>query len=285
MFDLGVSVVLICLVAALAVAYPVRAAARGRIRFARVEAAGSSVLLPGSMMSAVYWALMPLGKALVRRGVSANTVTATSLVLGIMTGVAFSFGHFGVAAALSALSALGDALDGLVARESGTASDAGETFDAAVDRYNEFFALGGLAIFYRANGWLLAAALLALLGSFMVSYSTAKAEALHIEPPRGAMRRPERAVYLTLGAALTPFTSMLVVKGFSLGYQDAPMIAAVTLIAIAANVSAVRRMRHIARTLSRPHAAPASIADDSLDDTPSLLEPSGKEPELRRVAR
>jgi phosphatidylglycerophosphate synthase len=238
------------------------------------------------MMSAVYWALMPLGKALVRRGVSANMVTATSLVLGVFTGIAFSFGHFGVGAALSALSALGDALDGLVARESGTASDAGETFDAAVDRYNEFFALGGLAIFYRSNGWLMAAVLLALLGSFMVSYSTAKAEALHIEPPRGAMRRPERAVYLTLGAALTPFTSMLVVKGFSLGYQDAPMIAAVVLIGIAANVSAVRRIRHVALALIAKHDRPVSLSDDSLDvdDAPGLLEPSGKEPELRRMA-
>ena len=41
----------------------------------------------------------------------------------------------------------------------------------------------------------------------MVSYSTAKAEALGVEPPRGAMRRQERAVYFVLGAALVPIVA------------------------------------------------------------------------------
>ena len=81
----------------------------------------------------------------------------------------------------------------------GVSSDAGEVLDAAVDRYVEFFFLGGLMIYYRDIAALLILTLFALVGSFMVSYSSAKAEALHVPAPKGSMRRPERAVYLTAG--------------------------------------------------------------------------------------
>ena len=47
-------------------------------------------------------------------------------------------------------------------------------------------------------------ALLALQASFMISYASAKAEALQVKMPRGLMRRHERAAVLTLVAGLTP---------------------------------------------------------------------------------
>jgi heme exporter protein D len=83
------------------------------------------------------------------------------------------------------VSALGDTLDGIVARLQGTASDAGEVLDAAVDSYEEFFFLGGIVVHVRQSAVGVSLVLLALLGSFMVSYATAKAEALRAEIPRG----------------------------------------------------------------------------------------------------
>ena len=44
----------------------------------------------------------------------------------------------------------------------------------------------------------------ALFGSLLITYSTAKAEALRITPPRGTMKRSDRITVLVTGAALTP---------------------------------------------------------------------------------
>ena len=98
---------------------------------------------------------------------------------------------------------LGDILDGQVARMTNTGSDRGELLDAAVDRYTEFAFLGGLLLFYRTEVSLMVLTLAALVASFMISYTSAKAEALHVNPPRGLMRRHERAIYLITGAGLT----------------------------------------------------------------------------------
>ena len=143
-------VVLFVLLAGLA-AYAVRFAARGAARFARVDAAGSSPLLGKDVMQAAYWCLQPFGSALVRLGVSANGITGASLALGLAAGIVVSRGYFGLAAALVTVAALGDALDGLVARRTGTVSAGGALFDASVDRYQEFFFLAGVAIHYRAD--------------------------------------------------------------------------------------------------------------------------------------
>jgi phosphatidylglycerophosphate synthase len=138
----------------------------------------------------------------------------------------------------------------MVARKSGVASDAGEILDSVVDRYVEFFFLSGLIVYYRQTLALQALALLALLGTFMVSYSTAKAEALQVSPPKGSMRRPERAVYLILGAALSAVTIPWVENhqesSVQIGY---PMVIALGLVALVANVSSIERFWSVARAI------------------------------------
>jgi CDP-diacylglycerol--glycerol-3-phosphate 3-phosphatidyltransferase len=165
--------------------------------------------LPRVARAIALSALAPLVRATTALGVSANTITALSLGAGAGAGVLLAFGHFGVAALLFAMASLGDALDGLVARATRTESAAGALFDASVDRYEEFFAFGGLALFFRSSGVMLALTLLALAGSFMVSYGSAKAEALHVAVPHGIMRRAERATYLGIGIALAPIVGAL----------------------------------------------------------------------------
>jgi CDP-diacylglycerol--glycerol-3-phosphate 3-phosphatidyltransferase len=250
MVDLVASVLLFGILGVVGLAYLVKVRIDGHARFSRVERAGSSVFLAKGPLQAAYWALSPFGRALARLSVSANAITFASLVLGAAAGAAFALGHFGVGAFLAALSTLGDALDGIVARESGTASDAGEVFDAAVDRYGEFLFLAGLAVWYRANVAVLSMVLFSILGSFMVSYSTAKAEALSVPAPRGSMRRAERAVYLNLGAALVP-----IVGRWNPGYQNAPIVAAILLVAVVANASAALRLDRIASLVTERDAA------------------------------
>ena len=248
---------------------------RGVARFERVERDKGSALFSASLMQMGYWALDFVGRGLAAIGATANSISIASLVFGILAGVALAFGHFGVGALLAIISALGDTLDGIVARLQGTASDAGEVLDAAVDRYEEFFFLGGIVVYLRQSAIGVSLVLLALLGSFMVSYATAKAEALRAQIPRGAMRRPERAVYLILGAALTPIFAQVVasrVPGATGWLLDLPALGAVALVALVANVSAVRRLAKLAAVVGgpRPAVAVATLTTEAVPATPTL---------------
>jgi phosphatidylglycerophosphate synthase len=241
MIDLACSELLLAIVLVAAVAYGARVASRGRAASARVEREGQSVFVGKGAMEMFHWVLEPFGALCEKLGVGANGVTWASLVLALGAGLALAMGHFGVGAALATLSAAGDALDGAIARRTRTSSDAGEVLDAAVDRYGEFAFLAGLAFWFREQPVALVATMAAVLASFMVSYSTAKAEALQLPAPRGSMRRTERAVFTILGAGLSPLVAQLRPDWF-----EWPMVAAVALVAVVGNVSAVRRLAAIA---------------------------------------
>jgi CDP-diacylglycerol--glycerol-3-phosphate 3-phosphatidyltransferase len=243
--DLTSSIALVAIPVAASLAYAGRLALRGRAKSARVDREGHSALLAKGVMEMFHWVIAPVGTACVKLGISANAVTFGSLVLGLAAGVAMAAGHLGVGALLAALCAVGDALDGVVARASRRASEAGELLDAAVDRYTELALLGGLAVYLREAVGLLVLTLLAMCASFMVSYSTAKAEALGVTPPRGSMRRSERAVCIVLGTALVPFATAL----FGDRYGIAPVAIALLLVAVGGNVSAVRRLAAISRAV------------------------------------
>ncbi|MEW6056067.1 MAG: CDP-alcohol phosphatidyltransferase family protein [Bdellovibrionota bacterium] len=220
----------------------------GRQISARIQKQGSSPFLGQFPMEFAYWILSPIGRLATYFKLSPNVFSWTCLTLGFFSGVAAAFGAISLAGGLSIVSALFDTLDGMVARSRGIASDAGEVLDAAVDRYTEFFLLGGLVIYYRFEPIAMAMVLLALLGSLMVSYSQAKAEALQIEIPKGWMRRPERAAYLGGGAFLSP----LLTSWFEAGRQlplHYPLLVAVALVAVFANATAIRRFQVLYSTL------------------------------------
>ena len=220
------------------------------------------------------------GAVLDRARVTPDMVTAFSLLPALGAGVAVSQGWFGLACVLATVASLGDIVDGLLARRQGSASDAGEAFDAVVDRYVEFFFMGGLVIYYRSSLALCALALSALLGAFMVSYSTAKAEALGVAPPRGTMRRAERAVYLVFASAFTPVATALAGPDSTVILRQGPIILAMGLIAVVANVSVIRRLRAIVHAIRGRDAARISfvarvassgVVADPAGATPSLL--------------
>jgi CDP-diacylglycerol--glycerol-3-phosphate 3-phosphatidyltransferase len=247
--DLACSLGMVGALVVLTFAYAARRLTRGDAHYERVDAAGTSPFLGKSAMEMTYWGLQPVARACVAIGLRANAVTGISLVLALAAAVVLALGHFGVASVLVTISFLCDAVDGLVARQTGTASDAGEVFDAAVDRYAELFFFGGLAVAYRESVQALLLVLFALAGSLMVSYATAKAEALRVEAPRGAMRRPERAVYLGLGTVLVPIVQHIVPDAAFPWPAQAPMLVVLALVGVVANASAVRRLATLAARL------------------------------------
>lgn len=225
--------------------YGVRAALKGRARHERVERDGGSAFVDKRFMEFGYWLMGPVVALADRLGATPNGVTAFSLLPAAGAGVAAAFGQFGLACLLATAAALADIVDGLLARRQGVSSDAGEALDAAVDRYSEFFFMTGLLVYYRDVLPLFLLCAFVLLGGYMVSYATVKAEALGVPAPRGSMRRAERAVYLFFGAGFTPLCELLVGPSRPLVVRQAPMVVAIVIVAVVANVSVVRRFRAI----------------------------------------
>ena len=271
-YTLAVALVVLFLVTT----YGVRVLVKGRARFDRIDRQGGSRLLSKGAMEIGYWILSPVARALVSLRVSPNQVSWLSFGFGASAGVFLAVGHFGFGAICATVCGLLDSVDGMVARLSGVASDAGEVLDAAIDRYVEFFFLAGLIIYYREQPVLQLLALMALLGSFMVSYSTTKAEALQIEPPNGLMRRPERAVYLTAGAALSTPSIAWFEGASELATPVAyPMVLALSMVAVLANFSAIERFWLIARALRRRELKPG-------DGYPAANEKNHRKPQSRK---
>jgi CDP-diacylglycerol--glycerol-3-phosphate 3-phosphatidyltransferase len=257
MIDLACSIGLIASTLVVGVAYAGRVTRAGAARHARIERAGSSPLLAKGAMEMGYWAMAPVARFFIALGITANGVSWLSLALAGAAGIALALGHFGVGAMLSVMSSVCDAIDGYIARETGTASDSGEVLDAAVDRYAELFFLGGIAVHERHDALALVLTLAATAGAMMVSYSTAKAEALGVDPPRGAMRRQERAVYFVLGAGFVPVVAAAAARWGLPAFVDRwPLLAMLALVAVVGNVSAVRRLRAVAEAVRKPAPAP-----------------------------
>lgn len=227
--------------------YGIRMASRGAVHADRVTRIGGNALVGRGIMDATYWAIEPLVRALVRLGVTPNGLTLGSLVVGVGAGVALGFGWFGLACLLGTMSTIGDILDGQVARLTNTGSARGELLDAAVDRYTEFAWLAGIALLVRESWWQLGLVLAAFLASFMVSYASAKAEALGVTPPRGLMRRHERALYFIAGAGLSPLLGPTLV-GHDWPYAT-PALVGLALVAVIGNPAAVLRLVRIGRAI------------------------------------
>jgi CDP-diacylglycerol--glycerol-3-phosphate 3-phosphatidyltransferase len=213
-------------------------------------------LVPPSISSAVLRGLERVSDFLVARHMTANAITATCAALGLVAGLLLADGAFALAALVMIVASLGDALDGMVARRSRTASAQGALLDASCDRYQEFFVLAGLAVTLRDSAFALCIVLLAMVGSFMVSYGSAKAEALGAPVPASAMRRPERAVVLCVGTAATAvFAPIADHAGLTRGIGVLPVVIAVFAIAVFANASAVMRLRAIGDSVAEKNVA------------------------------
>jgi phosphatidylglycerophosphate synthase len=236
--DIDFTYFLAALCALAALAYAVRVATRGVARSERVGRIGGTMMVGQNVMDWTYWSVEPIVRGLVSLGVTANGLTWSALVFGVGAGVALGFDMFGLAALLATCSTIGDILDGQVARLTKTGSNRGELLDAAIDRYTEFAFLAGLAFHYRDSAALLGLVLAAVLACFMVSYASAKAEAMQVEAPRGLMRRHERATYLIVGVAFSSLLGLPVL-----------VVVALAVVGVIGNAAAILRLVRIGRAL------------------------------------
>ena len=198
--------------------------------------------------------LGPVVGGLAKLGIKADHITWLGLALGVAAGVAFFDGRSRTAALLLTIGGVCDILDGELARRSRVTSRFGAFLDSTLDRLSESAALIGIAGFGVRNletlalepeaavrqiqagldpvAWVMLVlfALVSLVGSFMVSYTRARAEGLGLECKVGWFERPERLVVLILAGALHEFRAMA---------------GALLLLAVFSIATAVQRMMHV----------------------------------------
>ena len=234
-----------------AVGYLWRVSRKGRARFERIEQQGGTRLLGKSLMEMGYWALQPVARLMILLKMSPNMISIVSLVLGLVAGVFAAGGSFGAAAVVLAVSSLLDVVDGMVARLTDRVTEVGYVLDSQIDRYVEFFFVGGVALYYRPWIGLQVLAFCTLLGCYIVSYTTLMARFKQVTIPPGSvlMRRAERLVYLILGAALTPLSNHWFEN--SVYPRAYPMLFVLALIAVIANVSAIVQLVKLLKALQR----------------------------------
>lgn len=148
-------------------------------------------------------------RGLASAGIPPNVLTTIGVSINMGCAVLFAFGEFFWAGIVLIVANLFDMLDGNVARLTGRVTRYGTFLDSSLDRLSDMTVFFGIMIFYARDDvpqHSLLNVILAGLGmicSVMVSYTTARSEALGVKANVGFLARPERIVLLIIGALST----------------------------------------------------------------------------------
>jgi len=210
-----------------------------------------------------YLRLMdPVAVVLIKLRVTANALTTIGTLSTIAGGIAFGMGHMRVGGIIIAVTAIADALDGIVARKTGKVTTFGAFYDSSLDRVADGALLAGLAYFYAThpvyeNSPMLIVSLVGMIGTFMVSYTRARAEALGINAKVGVMQRAERVILLCAPQAL-----------FGLALDGWILAGVVVLLAVTAWITAIQRINFVRTTTLGVPPTPLRVVTDKATPAP-----------------
>ncbi len=161
---------------------------------------------------------------LTRTRITPNALTTAGVSLCLAASVVVLFENrntwlfFWAGALLFVVGSILDILDGALARAGGKTTPFGAFIDSTTDRIGEGAMLGAIALVFHRHDHPVALALTfaALSGSFLVSYTRARAEALGLRGDVGLGSRAERVVVITAGLVLAPISIWLLVGAISL---------------------------------------------------------------------
>jgi CDP-diacylglycerol--glycerol-3-phosphate 3-phosphatidyltransferase len=144
-------------------------------------------------------------RQLARLDPNPNLLSVIGLGINIFAALLYGYGQFFYAGLVMIFANIFDMLDGRVARLTGRVTKFGAFLDSSLDRLSDMIVFLGIIIFYSRDTQYhstLYAALTgaALIGSVMVSYTSARAESLIPKCDVGFLRRPERVVLLIIGS-------------------------------------------------------------------------------------
>jgi CDP-diacylglycerol---glycerol-3-phosphate 3-phosphatidyltransferase len=181
--------------------------------------------------------------SLARTGITPNVLTTTGVSLCLAAAVLVPFEDHGkvlfywLAAGTFVVGSLLDILDGALARVGGKTTPFGAFIDSTTDRVGEGAMLAAIALVFSRHGkdWAVVLAVAAVVGSFLVSYTRARAEALGLRGDVGLGSRAERVVLITAGLVFAPWGGL-------------PW--AIVALAATAWLTVVQRILHVRKQLS-----------------------------------
>ena len=192
----------------------------------------------GSEMSAL------MRDRLIESRLTPNAISVTGLVLNIVAAVLVTQRLFFLAGVAFIVGSIMDTLDGRYSRMSGKGTPFGAFLDSTLDRTEEGIVLTTVAAYFASRGmdFAVAATVVAVLASLMVSYTRARAEALGVACKVGIATRPVRVVILSAG--------LVFAKGAGLG--DFELLApAVYLLAALSVITVFQRIWYVRGQLRR----------------------------------
>lgn len=197
---------------------------------------GSS-LLSNRVKEAGRAFLAPLVRLAQRLGITANLVTVAGFCIVVVAAGLIAIGQLLLGAVILVTGSLLDAVDGALARATGGSTAFGSFLDSTLDRAAEAILFAGIvAYLLRTSAEPVGPVLLALTalcGSFMVSYTRAKAESIGLTASVGLAPRTERLVLIVIGIGLA-----------GLGLETG-LIGAIGIIAALSVATTVQRIWHV----------------------------------------
>jgi CDP-diacylglycerol---glycerol-3-phosphate 3-phosphatidyltransferase len=197
----------------------------------------------GAFKTGARVAFDPLGRALVRAGVSPDAITIIGTLGVVVASAVFAaHGQLLVATIIITLCALLDVLDGAMARARGYSTRFGALLDSTMDRVADGAIFGALVWWLATSGQRLLAVvtIVCLVGGQIVSYVKARAEGLGFTCDVGFAERLERLTLIGVGGLL-----------YGLGVEWG-LAVALWVLAILTVVTVVQRTLHV-RTQERAH--------------------------------
>jgi phosphatidylinositol phosphate synthase len=167
-----------------------------------------------------------------------NAISLTGLALNVLAAVLVWQQLFFLGGVAFIIGSIMDTLDGRYSRMSGKGTAFGAFLDSTLDRCEEGIVLTAVAVSFarQHNQLAVAAVVVAVLASLMVSYTRARAEALGVECKVGIATRAVRVVILSIGLVLA--------RGASLGHFDL-LAPAVYVLAVLSAFTVLQRIVHV----------------------------------------
>jgi CDP-diacylglycerol---glycerol-3-phosphate 3-phosphatidyltransferase len=203
-------------------------------RTRRTRANGRGGPLTGAEMRALA------RSRLIESRLTPNAISITGLIGNLVAAVLILQEHFVLAGVAFVLGSLCDMMDGRYSRMSGKGTPFGAFLDSTLDRIEEGVVLAAVAVWFAksSNDLAVGATVLAVVGSYMVSYTRARAEALGVGGEVGIASRAVRVVILSAGLLLADEE---IVSGVDLLEPAIYVIAGLTIFTTFQRVWHVRR--------------------------------------------
>jgi CDP-diacylglycerol--glycerol-3-phosphate 3-phosphatidyltransferase len=185
---------------------------------------------------------------LIESRLTPNAISLTGFALCVGAAILVAERLFFLGGLMFIVGSVCDTLDGRYSRMSGKGSPFGAFLDSTLDRIEEGVVLTAVAAYFASRDmqFAVAACVVAVLASLMVSYTRARAEALGVECKVGIATRAVRVVILSIG--------LLFAKGA--GLADFELLApAVYVLAGLSTITVLQRIFHVRKALTESAAA------------------------------